>query len=119
MLLKKSKNMKNLIFILCLVGLFSCRKDVDNNPLQGLWISEFKDTINVSEASLLIYMDYETVEKYLFDYKIKNDSLYLFPMQSSNINASKRYYYELNNGNLLIKNFFNHNEINFIKEWNE
>lgn len=110
--------MRNLMFIFCFLGLFSCKKEnnENDNPLSGLWISEYNDTLNVSEAKLITYTNYESLEKHLFDYKIKNDSLFLFPMQSSNMSDWKGYSYELTGDNLLIRDFFNHNETNFIKK---
>ena len=107
--------LRNLMYVFCFLGLFSCKKEnnSDDNPMQGLWISNNKDTLEVN--GLIKYVNANPYTVYNFGHQVLIDSLFLFPIQSSCRCDWKGYYYNLKGSKLLLYNFFSHNELEFNK----
>jgi hypothetical protein len=90
--------MKNLLFLIMVLITFSCQenslREVHIN-LIGNWVSEQKDTLSFIDSSLLVYKNFDPYYTSIYDYYIKEDSISLFPAQSSNLTDRECYYFRV------------------------
>ena len=113
--------MKSILLVLLLgfaFCLIECKSENNFNSdpiekwVQGIWISEKKDTLNFKSDGFLLYNG----RPFLF--KFMEDSLSLFPIQSSNLNDIEYYRYKLSREQkeLILYEFFTADSVKFLKE---
>jgi len=89
-----------IILLIAILIMLNCEKNEDeistNVWIKGLWTS--------SENDSLCFSTFLIINNSLpFDYNFDEDTMSLFPIQSSNLNDWRHYYYELDrNKNILI-----------------
>jgi hypothetical protein len=111
--------MRKIFFILLVAFSFCFATCESNNKLEpiekwvhGIWISEGNDTLNFISDGFLLYNSRP------FFFKFMEDSLSLFPTESSNLNDTRYYRYKLSRKpkELKLYKFFTADSIKFLEK---
>ena len=99
-----------LLLFLLLIPFAGC--DDDDFPFSGKWTNERNDTLEFDEGSLLYKSDSHFI---MGPYYLQNDSIFIWPMHSSQLYDYTGYPIEIGDGTITLYNFADMEKITFVR----